>query len=246
MAVALVVYARSRYVFPVLMYHSVSPDRKDLLTVSPKTFERQMAFLKSCGYRVLSLEQAAQAMRQRRNEGKALAVTFDDGNEDNYTFAFPVLRKYGFPATIFLIYSKVGTPGFLTWDEIREMAASGLIAFGSHSIHHIPLTHLGGQELQDEVAGSKRLLEEKLGKKVDLFAYPVGNFDARTRAAVRDAGYLAAAATNPGRGAADDDPFIIKRLRISENSRNLFTFWFESSGYYNLVRETRQKKRGEY
>ena len=246
LAVALVVYAHSRYVFPVLMYHSVAPDRKNALTVSPETFERQMAFLKSNGYRVLTLEEAARMIAGRRSGGKALAITFDDGNEDNYTFAFPVLRKYGFPATVFLIFERVGSPGFLTWDEIRRMEASGLVTFGSHTVHHIPLAGLEAGKLAEEVAGSKKLLEEKLGAKVGLFSYPVGNFDARARAAVVDAGYRAAAITNPGHGTADNDPFLIKRLRVSENSKNLFVFWFESSGYYNLVRETRQNKRAEY
>jgi len=242
--VSLCFYVNSRYVFPVLMYHSVAPVAKNMLTLSPESFERQMAFLKSNGYHVLTFGQAAEVIQGRRKPAKSLTITFDDGKEDNYRFAFPVLKKYGLPATIFLIYAKIGTPGFLDWGEIREMQSSGLITFGSHTLHHLVLTKLSEQEIAEEVAGSKKLLEEKLGEKVDFFAYPLGIFDARSRKAVVDAGYLAAVATNPGHRSSDNDRFLIKRLRISENSRFLPVFVLESSGYYNLIREKRQK-RGE-
>jgi peptidoglycan/xylan/chitin deacetylase (PgdA/CDA1 family) len=240
------VFMQGRFLLPVLMYHSVSaspsPGTK-LITVSPRVFERQMRFLRQSRYTVLTLSQAATVMRDRLYVERPVAVTFDDGYEDNYLFAFPVLKKYRIPATIFLIYSKVGTPGYLTWDEVRIMQDSGLIVFGSHTLDHAALTRIPLVQLIPEIAGSKRLLEEKLGRTVALFSYPVGDFNEHVRSAVKAAGYTAADATNPGGRASDNDVFAIKRLRISENAANPVVFFIETSGYYNFLRETRQKKK---
>jgi peptidoglycan/xylan/chitin deacetylase (PgdA/CDA1 family) len=241
-------HAQQKYLLPVLTYHSISasPPGKNLLAVSAKTFEQQMRLLRKFKYNVLTLEQAAAAIRDRAFIERAVAVTFDDGYEDNYTLAFPVLKKYRIPATIFVICSKIGAPGYLTWDQVREMQDSGLIVFGSHTLNHVALVLAGPAELEQEISGSKNLLAEKLSRPATLFCYPFGNFNEKVEAAVKAAGYTVAVAGNPGGKVRDNDILAIKRLRISENAGSAAVFLLETSGYYNFIREIQQRKKRAY
>ena len=238
-------FMRGRYVVPIIMYHSIQPNAssKNMLVVSPISFERQMSFLKRNHYYILTLEELTCLLRQKKKiPGRAIAITFDDGYKDNYTHAFPILKKYGIPASLFIIVQEVGRPDRLNWGEILEMQASGLVAIGSHTIGPEPLTKIkDGQELKRQIFESKAALEEKLGKKVNVFSYPEGRFDAKIRQLVIDAGYLAAVATNPGKRYPNDDTFALKRLRISENAGNLAVFWVETSGFYTFMKERRKK-----
>jgi peptidoglycan/xylan/chitin deacetylase (PgdA/CDA1 family) len=238
-------FIRQQYVLPILMYHSVRPfvALENRLVVSVNTFERQMNFLKKHNYNVLSLEDAAALIKDRKKlPPKSIVLTFDDGYKDNYTYAFPILEKYNFAATIFLIVSELDRPDRLSWKEINQMQDSGLISFGSHTINHVFLEYINSdEELKREIAGSKRMLEEKLKKPLNSFSYPMGRFNAKVRQFVIDAGYKVAVVTNPGKGYPNNDVFILKRLRISENANNLFIFWIKTSGYYNFIREQRHK-----
>jgi len=241
----LIGFVRQQYVLPILMYHSVKPSvaSGNRLIVSVNTLERQMNFLKKHNYNVLNLEDAAALIKGRRKlPPKSIVLTFDDGNKDNYTYAFPILKKYNLPATIFLIFSEVGRPDRLSWEEINRMRDSGLISFGSHTINHPFLEYIkSDEELKREISGSKAMLEKKLGRPVDTFSYPMGRFDSKVRQFVVDAGYKAGVVSNPGKDYPNDDVFVLKRLRISENAGNLFIFWIETSGYYNFIREQRHK-----
>jgi len=243
----LVNFIQGKYVVPIAMYHSVNPGAlpENRLAVSTQTFERQMHFLKRHHYNVLPLESIAKLIKERKKiPPKTIAITFDDGYKDNYIYAFPVLKKYNLPATIFIIVNEVDRPqnDRLNWKEIKEMQDSGLIAFGSHTLNHPLLTDIKSEEgLRKEIFSSKMILEERLGRKVNAFSYPAGRFNDRIRQLVMTAGYKLAVATNPGKKFADNDIFILKRLRISANSNNLFVFWVETSGYYNFMREHRHK-----
>ncbi|MDD2679413.1 MAG: polysaccharide deacetylase family protein [Candidatus Omnitrophica bacterium] len=242
-------FLRSHYSVPILMYHSVSPEPNPymkLLTVKPETFRRQMRFLKERHYNVVPLVEIADLIKNNKKiPPRTLAITFDDGFKDNYTYAFPMLKEYNFPATIFVVINEIGRPeqDRLSWDDIAVMQASGLITFGVHTLTHPYLPGATSQAaLQKEIAGSKKILEEKLGRKADSFCYPGGRFDAKSRQAVIAAGYSVAVASNPGKRFADNDVFALKRIRISENCANLFIFWVETSGYYNFMRESKYKK----
>lgn len=244
--VCLVVFVKQRYMLPIVMYHSVGPKvaKGNLLTVSTDTFEKQMSFLKRHRYNVVRLEVVRDyILGKKKVSGRTIALTFDDGYKDNYTYAFPILKKYNFPATVFIIVSEVGRPDRLSWEEIKEMQDSGLITFGSHTFTHPFLDNLKStQDLKREISGSKIALEEKLGKPVEIFSYPSGRFNAQVIQVVKDAGYQEAVVTNPGKKLPDNNVLALKRLRISENSRSMFIFWFETTGYYNFIRETRQHK----
>lgn len=247
-ASALVKSIRPHYVAPILMYHSVSqsPSPENRLAVSVKTFERQMHFLKTHHYNVVPLEQLAGLIKEKKKvPWHTLAITFDDGYKDNFVYAYPILKKYTLPATIFILVNEVGRAqnDRLSWDEIRDMQNSGIIVFGSHTLNHPYLPEVSSDaQVKKEIFESKRILEEKLNKKIVLFSYPAGRFTPKIKQLVMDAGYYFAVATNPGKKIPNDDIFALKRLRISQNADNLFVFWIETSGFYNLIREHRHKK----
>lgn len=241
----LIGFVGRQYVVPILMYHSVNPTAaaENRLAVSVATFERQMAFLKSWHYNVLPLEALADLVKAKKKiPARTVAITFDDGYKDNYTYAFPVLKKYGFAATIFLIVNEIGRSDRLGWNEIKQMRDSGIITFGSHSLGPGPLINIKSeQELKRQIFESKKILEEKLGRKAVLFSYPEGRFNDKIKELVKDAGYKAAVVTSPGKKFAGDDIFVLKRLRISATSDNLFVFWIETSGYYTFIKEHRDE-----
>lgn len=197
---------------PILLYHRVVPTlpRHDPARncVSSAAFAGHLRWLARRGYRSLALADvdaylAGGAVPPRR----AVAITFDDGYEDNYTHAWPLLRRYGFAATVFLIADAVGGDnGFdrdvagyepatmLSAGQIREMRRSGIV-FGSHGrAHRAPLTALNDRALDRELVSSRRALEGLLDAPVDYFAYPYSKVDARIEAAVARAGYRLACA----------------------------------------------------
>ena len=247
-AVLLANFFNSQYVVPILMYHSVDADAQseNRLAVTADTFSRQMRFLKEHSYNVIPLEELVVLIRGGEEiPAKTVVITLDDGYKDNFTYVFPILEKHQIPATLFLITNEVGRPqdDRLTWEQILEMQDSGLIFFGSHCVGAEPLINIESEEeLKYQITASKKILEERLGRQVNLFSYPEGFFDDKIKALVVQAGYKGAVATNPGPDYPDDDPFALKRLRISENAANLFVFAVESSGYYTFMKEWKKKR----
>jgi len=238
-------FLQGKYVVPIIMYHSVSPDAspKNRLAVSVKAFQRQMRFLKHRHYNVLTLEALADLMKKgKKMPPRTLAITFDDGYKDNYKYAFPILKKYNLPATMFVIINEVGRKqnDRLSWDEIKAMQSSGIITFGSHALGPDPLTKIASeQDLKKQIFNSKKVLEQKLGKEVNVFSYPEGRFNDEIRRLVIEAGYKLAVAASPGKKFPADDIFALKRLRISSTSDNLFVFWIETTGFYTFIKEHR-------
>ncbi len=243
---ACVILACRFYVLPILMYHSVSAEsvpEMRFLRVKPASFERQLQFLRKYHYNVIPLEDAAVLIREgKKIPAKTVVLTFDDGYADNYTIVFSLLKKYGYPATFFIIYDEVGRSDRLSWNEIREMQASGLAYFGSHAMGPEPLVNIkSDSEVRRQIVESKKKLEAMLGRPVTVFSYPEGKFNAKIRQMVIEAGYQAAVATNPGKSCPNNDIFALKRLRISSTSDSMLVFAIESSGYYNVIRENRHK-----
>jgi len=242
---ALVFFIRQQYVVPILMYHSVNPQAKsqNRLEISPEAFSRQMYFLKSHGYNVVPLESLGVLIKEHKKiPAKTIVITFDDGYKDNYTYAFPILKKYNFPATLFIIVNEAGRPqgDRLTWDEIMTMRDSGIINFGSHCLGPEPLTKIASEEeIKKEIFDSKNILEDRLGREIKAFSYPEGRFNDSIKNLVMKAGYKVAVVTSPGKRFPDNAIFALKRLRISSTSDNLFVFWIETSGYYTFIKEHR-------
>ena len=155
--------------------------------------------------------------------------------------AFPVLKEFGLEATIFISPALIGEEGYSTWEELIEMAESGLIAIGSHSMTHAYLPDLPQQKLDMEIFDSKRSIESHIRKDVLAFSYPAGGFNDYVREEVIKAGYKIAVATSPGKKYPKHDLFAMKRLRITRTSDNLFVFWIETSGFYTWIKEYRDE-----
>ena len=239
---AVFLLAKAQYVVPIIMYHNIDENSlTSRLSVLPESFKTQMRFLKNQHYNVVKLEGLADMIKNNRVPSKTIAITFDDGYENNYLKAYPVLKELGLHATIFIIPAMVGTEGYMTWGQIIEMSESGAISIGSHSMTHAWLPDQPDQKLDSEIMGSKRSIESHLNKEVDIFSYPSGGFDQNARNKVIKAGYKIAVTTNPGKKYPKHDLFAMKRLRISSTSDNLFVFWFEITGFYTWIKEHRDK-----
>jgi peptidoglycan/xylan/chitin deacetylase (PgdA/CDA1 family) len=237
----------SNYTVPILMYHYINDEEphKSKLGVSPEAFERQMRFLSEHKYNVLPLEELVNIIKEKKKFlPKTVAITFDDGYLDNYTNAYPVLKKYMIPATIFVVINRIGkrlgSDDYMSWQQIKELSDSGLVTIGSHSMNHPNLTEVDADDkLKYEILESKRILEETLHKKVDFFSYPFGGVNEKVRAMAIGAGYKACVGTNFSKDYPDDDIYALKRIRISENAKNLFILWVKTSGFYTYIKEHR-------
>ena len=226
-----------KYVVPIVMYHHVDiKEHKDLNTVSPASFEHQMDFIKKNGYHVISLDALVEAIKENKPmPHKSVVITFDDGYDDNYSYAYPILKQRQFPATIFLISDFIGKEGYLDWSQIKEMLKNG-VSFGSHTRHH---AYLPGVKnigmLMDEIEQSKNIIERNLGQKVNYFCYPFGGFNPVVKEIVKQSGYKAAVTTNRGFERYNKDLYEIKRVRFKDKDSDL-VMRFKLSGFYNLFR----------
>jgi peptidoglycan/xylan/chitin deacetylase (PgdA/CDA1 family) len=232
---------RDKYVIPILMYHSVmKPEsNSELNLVSPQAFDHQMAFLKNNGYQVLTLSDLVEGMHKARMfRRKTVVITFDDGYADNYTNAFPILKKYNFPATVFVISDFVGTEGFMTWDQLKEMDNAGF-KVGSHTRRHAYLPSFKDDAiLEDEISNSRKIIEKNLGGPIEFFSYPSGGFSDHIISLVKKAGYQGACTTNRGYDRFNLDMYQLNRIRINDDDIDL-ALWAKLSGYYNFFRKSK-------
>jgi peptidoglycan/xylan/chitin deacetylase (PgdA/CDA1 family) len=231
---------------PILMYHSISDEidhgaNPYFRTVtSPVAFERQMRFLSECQYRVVSLTQACLKFRESTSEGRSgrnkyrpVVITFDDGFQDVFRIAVPIMQRYGFTASVFLSTDYIGRQFIngrrcLSESEVRQMVAGGF-HFGSHTVSHPQLRTLSHARIADELAVSKRRIEELTGAAATHFSYPY-RFPEEDSLFVRDlgnmltqAGYTAGVTTSIGRARIEDSPLFMKRLPINDcDDRELF------------------------
>jgi len=233
------------YVPVIMMYHSVGDigtsldGYGDKLNVSRESFDRHMKFLKIFRYKVIPLTEFIERIKNGDKIPQGtVTITFDDGVKNNFEEAYPVLKKYNFPATIFIPTDFIGKDKFLDWDEIITMQNDN-ISIGSHSRTHAWLPALTDDEIRKELRDSKKILEKNIGTKITLLSYPLGGFDDRVKRIAREEGYIGAVATNPGEKSSPKDPYALKRIRISETANNPITFLVETSGYYTFIKEKR-------
>ncbi len=242
-AIGFTFWLRDRYVVPILTYHHVGiPSGKwRLNTVSERSFEYQMDFIQRHGFQVISFDDLVQGiLKGQLFNRNTVVIQFDDGNEDNYKYAFPVLKLHGFPATEFLVSDWMGKFGCLTWDEVKEMEKYNITA-GAHTRHHAYLPSLDLDHAWDEIAGSKKIIEEHLGHQVDYFSYPTGGFTRDLEGLVKEAGYKGAVTTNRGKDRFNLDLYAFKRIHMNNTDDRYsgLIMWFKLSGYYNLFRHPR-------
>jgi peptidoglycan/xylan/chitin deacetylase (PgdA/CDA1 family) len=241
---AIVTYENKQIKIPVLTYHHFSTERTDnSLIVHPDLFDQQMKYIHDQGYTSLSDEDLAKIYAGQMDiPEKPILITLDDGYESNYNLAYPILKKYNLKATIFLIVRRIYDQhreilpyNYLDWQEIKEMSDSGLISFQSHTynMHFMdPKNNLGAithpmsvngkvetddeydQRVLNDLALSKSIIEQKLGKKVVSFAYPFGHYNKHTEELVKQAGFQFSFSVKSGSNALVNGPYLLRRASV--------------------------------
>jgi len=225
----------------ILMYHQVgefrpmSTHRSTYCHVS--RFRAQMAWLHRLGFKVLRMDEVLAALRgETPVPPRAVALTFDDGYENFYEYAFPVLARYGFPAMVYLISEHIGqparwfaadgraTPPLMSAERIRELLRIG-IDFGSHGARHIKLAEVDLDTARRDIVDSRRHLQELLGDEVQHFCYPYGSHNAAVVDLVRQAGFATAVSCQRGAATAEFDALALPRKAISYGDNLLGFFW---------------------
>ncbi|SDF68630.1 polysaccharide deacetylase family protein [Sporolituus thermophilus] len=208
---------------PILAYHMVDP-APEVYSVDPAAFEEQMRYLAREGYTAISLAELLDGLAGKRAlPAKPIVITFDDGYRDNYTVALPILEKYNFKATVFVIAGQVGRSGYLTWEEIKDMQRRH-VEIGSHTLSHAALTALTLPERQREIGLSKQMLERHLGTPVEFLAYPYGKFDPALFPLLQEAGYRGACSGIAGLNFQGDNAYRLKRVNIPRPRYGLWEF----------------------
>ena len=179
-------------VVPILLYHHIGDSPSDSpYYVSPDEFERQMNLLYQWGYKTISAEQLVEAIQRcAQLPNKPILLTFDDGSETVYTDALPIMQKYGFTGTVYIVYNYIGAGLFMGKDQIRELYNAGW-EIGSHGVSHVELPSRPGKQ-EEEIVKSRQRLESYLDVPVRSFAYPFGAYDSNSLQFVKSAGYIAA------------------------------------------------------
>lgn len=218
------------------MYHRINqPDPASSLIVSPETFLRQIDWLEKKAFRFLSLDEVVDHPMRVSLWEPSVALTFDDGFRDNYENALSILVRRRRNAALFVVVDWVGRADFLNWNEIRELADSG-ITIGSHSLSHRWLPDISdAKELRSEVFDSKRKIEDEIGKEIGHFCYPVGGVNERVAEEVRKAGYRAAwvAGASPT-VSITDKLFCLRRIKVTPSDRHLTRFAIKAYGIKGL------------
>ena len=205
---------------PILMYHAVhvmdpSEASNANLIIDPDLFEAQIKALSKAGYYFLTPEEAYKALTENALPAKKVVwLTFDDGNEDFYTIAYPILKKYKAKATNNIItgFVKKGNAGNLTVKQMKEMMAHGM-SFQSHTVNHPDLSTTDKATQKVELTDSIDFLENKLNTKVNTIAYPSGRYNQTTLDLAKKT-YKLGLTTNEGLASAKDGLLSLNRVRI--------------------------------
>ena len=174
---------------PILMYHRIVPnaeagDSLRGLVVPPATFAAQLDALWSAGWHTITLATLANDVQAHvKPEPRTFVITIDDGWDDGYKYALPILGKHGFVATYFVIAGRIDHPGFLSSIQLQALVASG-DEIGDHTMDHIGLAKLASSKLAYEIDAGAARIAQATGRWPESFAYPSGVFDARAVAAV--------------------------------------------------------------
>lgn len=176
---------------PILLYHhiDVSPFNSQYY-VSPHKFEEQIKLLRDWEYTTITTEMLVKAITESSAlPPRPILITFDDGNVDNYTAAFPIMQKYGFTGVLYIVGIYMGADKYLDADQIKEMANAGW-EVGSHSMTHMDLTTLEAQNQRYEIVDSRKFLEKELGLPILTFAHPFGLSNCGVTNYVQLSGYI--------------------------------------------------------
>lgn len=203
---------------PILMYHYVrevdaSTDPLGYsLSVTPANFAAQLETIARLGYTPVTMAEALACLQGAAGcPPRPVALTFDDGYADAYSAALPLLRERGFAATFYIVADFVGQPGYMTMEQLRELAAAGM-EIGAHSVSHPDLTALDEATARYEINESRQRVAALTGAPVTSFCYPAGRYNPLVRALVQEAGFTSAVTTI--QSADFNDTLALPRVRI--------------------------------
>lgn len=218
------IYSDGYQTIPILCYHRFSPNRSsDKITVSEDTFDKQMAYLKNNGYNVITLKQLNDFIELRRKPPKnSIVLTIDDAIKSVKTIAYPILKKYGFSAVIFVNTDNTKIKQnsvFLNWDELKELKNSGVFEIESHTASHGDLTTMSDEQLQRELGDSKRIMAERLGVNSRFVAYPYGLFNSKVLNIMKKYDYKLGFTVIRGANGAFNHPYALNRSMIYNSEK---------------------------
>lgn len=207
----------------ILAYHDIDTECDTTEKTDPPTiqtvvrlyeFEKQMEYLASSGYTVLSVEEYLNKMKEVGFSGdKHIVLTFDDGHISNFTYALPILKKHSFHATFFIVANFIGKQHYMGLEEINLLMECGN-EIGSHGVTHQYLTELTHEDAIHEIVESKRLIEKQCDRQINVFAYPGGHQNSKIVECVEATGYKAAVSCILGRNSATTNPFLLRRIEL--------------------------------
>ena len=245
---------------PILMYHAIGlPDEPAGPFILPvDRFEKHIAWIKRLGYQPISL---AQFLEYKQNclfpPVRSVVITFDDGYADNYSLAYPILCAHNIPVTIFVVSSYLGRKNewdqggelagrpLMSWSQVQELASQG-VQIGAHSCLHHRLTEISESEANEEIVGSQKHLESKLGIAINIFAYPYGEHNTTIQNIVQQAGFVASCTADAELNTLISSPFALRRTEIRGNesfARFLLALWTGNAEAFWWVRKHKNNKR---
>lgn len=206
---------------PILMYHHTEPeaevktDGHANLNVTAEWFDKQMAYLKSRGTATLTITDVVTSLLNKNKlPGNSVVITADDGYDDIYQNAYPILQKYGLHMDLEIIAGLVGNKGYLTWDQLRQMQSSSLVHIYNHTWSHPSLASLKPDKVTSELSTAQTLLQQNLGVTNKIIIYPYGSFNNSVIAIAKNLGFAAGVSTLPGQIQCDSFLMALHRTRI--------------------------------
>src|SRR3990167_4415278 len=209
---------------PILMYHHIQPQSiatkkwQTALNVDTAVFEFQMAYLTNTGYTTVSLDQLALALTNHQAlPPKSIVLTFDDGYEDIYTYAYPTIKKYQLKTNLMIPTGLMENIDYLTWSQLKEMSSSGLVSAYNHTWSHANLASVSQTKMESEVQTAQRQLTDNLGTSPKILAYPYGQISQNITNYLSQNGFLAAVSTISGQVQCDSFIMTLHRTRIGNS-----------------------------
>ncbi len=233
----------------ILLYHSIETSDPKIdkmgLAVPPDIFRMHMQYLKDNDVRVIDLSDLIKRIINNQSiTDNSIVITFDDGYRSILTKALPILKEFGFSATLFVnlnfVERKIQGNLYwqdwptLTWDKINELSGAG-VSIGSHGVSHKELSGLNDTELNTEIVDSKEVIERNVSVKINMFSYPHGSFNEKVIEVLKKNNYACSCSSIPGTNGSQSDLFALKRTEITSFDNTLHKFEKKISGSYDWL-----------
>jgi len=231
---------------PILTYHSID-NSGSVISTSPTKFQSQMKYLHDKHFNIIPLNEMVKCIYERQTvPPKSVVITFDDGFKNFYSTAYPILKEYGFTATVFLVPGYCGRNNqwdgqpkeipvmdLLNWEEIMEMADNS-IDFGAHTMDHVDLSKLMAEQAREEIVNSKQVIQKYLKKDVRLFAYPYGRLTKEIKDIVKN-NFSGACSVKLDFASLKSDIHSLPRIDMYYFSKNNFFEYIDTPIFFAYI-----------